>query len=151
MNILQYSEHFQLIFDNSNKTNQIFIKFFFLILLREATWKSKVAPTNLNSSAFLFSIFSQIFFGTNFRYQNKSNVIEIINGLFLPAAKKKYCVCYVSEHLKYCTQINEYWLNKNACLNIILLRIELWKVQWALLHILRSEHNRSNCVWPHLN
>ena len=24
------------------------------------------------------------------------------------------------EHFKYCTQINEYWLNKNACLNIVL-------------------------------
>ena len=34
--------------------------------------------------------------------------------------KKKYCVHYVSEHLKYCAQINEYWLNKNVCLNIVL-------------------------------
>ena len=25
----------------------------------------------------------------------------------------------MSEHLKYCSQINEYWLNKNVCLNII--------------------------------
>ena len=36
---------------------------------------------------------------------------------------KKYFGYYVSEHIKYCTQINEYWLNKNVCLNIVLGKI----------------------------
>ena len=33
---------------------------------------------------------------------------------------KKYCKYYVCEHLKYCTHIKEYRLNKNVCLNIVL-------------------------------
>ena len=32
----------------------------------------------------------------------------------------KYCVYYVFEHLKYWPQINEYWLNKYVCQNIVL-------------------------------
>ena len=87
--VLQFSAHFELIFDNSNVNNdkqikqtngKLFfckllriIKFFFLILLREATLESKVVSTNRNSSAFLlptsetisnvelFSIFLQTF------------------------------------------------------------------------------------------
>ena len=64
--MLQFSEHFLLMFDKSNLNNDkqikqktIFcklftiIKFFFLILLREATLESKLAPTNRNSSVFL--------------------------------------------------------------------------------------------------
>ena len=93
VSILQFSEYFQLIFNNSNVNSdkqikqkmaisksflfcKLFriIKFFFLILLREATLESKIAPTNRNSSAFLlhtsktlsnvelFSIFSINFF-----------------------------------------------------------------------------------------
>ena len=101
------------------------VKFFFLMLLSKATLESKVAPTNRNSSAFqlhrcktfeLFFIFSQTFLWTNFRYQNKNNVVETISS-FVYQLSKEYCVYYVSEHLKYCLQINEYWLNKNACLN----------------------------------
>ena len=62
---IQFSEHFQLIFDNlnvnkdkqikQNMANFFFAKnfrifqFFLLILLREATLESKVAPTNRNS------------------------------------------------------------------------------------------------------
>ena len=78
MSILQFSEYFQLIFDNSNVNNkqmpELFfsklfriIKFFFLNLLRKAVLKLKVFPTNRNSSAFLIhtsksvSIFSQTF------------------------------------------------------------------------------------------
>ena len=107
------------------------IKFFFLILLREATLESKVALTNRTSSVFLlhtskifsnvelFSIFSQPFFGTNFRHQNKNNVVETVS-CFVYQLSTKYCVYYMSEHLKYCTQINEYWLHKNVCLNIVL-------------------------------
>ena len=64
-----FSEHFQLIFNNSNvnndkksktKNGKLFfcklfriIKFFFLILLRKATLESKVSSTNRNSAAFL--------------------------------------------------------------------------------------------------
>ena len=98
MIILQFSEHFQLIFDNLKLSNDkqkmaIFffriIKIFLLILLREATLGSKVAPTNRNSSAFLlhtskifsnvelFSIFSH-FFGFHFRHQNNNNVVEAV-------------------------------------------------------------------------
>ena len=53
----------------------------------------------------LFSVFSQTF---NFRDQN---VVDQLS--------KKYCLYYVYEHLKYYTQINIYWLNKNVCLNIV--------------------------------
>ena len=106
-------------------------KIFFLILLRKATLELKVAPTNLNSSAFLlhiskpfsnfelFSIFSQTFFETNFRHENKNNVVETIS-CFVYQLSKKYCLYYVCEHLKYCTQINEYCFKKHACLSIIL-------------------------------
>ena len=105
----------------TNKTNngKLFsanfseLEIFFLILLREGTLESKVAATNCNSLAFLLH-----FFGTNFRHQNKNNVVETVS-CFAYQLSKEYCVYYVSEHLKYCSQINEYWLNKNACLNIV--------------------------------
>ena len=96
----------------------LLIKFVFLILLREATLESKVAPTNRNSSALLscFPFFPN-FFATNFLYQTKNNVVKTIN-CFVYQLSKKYWVYYVSEHLKYCSPINEYWLNKNAnCYN----------------------------------
>ena len=64
----------------------------------------------------LFSIFSQTFMELMFATKIKT----MLNQLFSLPAVKKYCVYYMSEHLKYCTQINEYWLNKNACLNIVL-------------------------------
>ena len=70
----------------------------------------------------LFTIFSQSFFGTNFRLQNKNNVLEIISNCIYQLSKK-CCLYYVFEHLKYCSQINEYWLNKNAGLNIVLRRL----------------------------
>ena len=99
---------------------------FFIILLRETTLESKVAPTNRNSSASLFtlvrpfpklSFFNSFtnFFWTNFCHQNKNNVVETITCFVYQLPRKK-CVYYVSEHLKYCTQINEYWLN-NKCLS----------------------------------
>ena len=57
-----------------------------------------------NSKSFskveLFSIFPKTFLELIFHHQNKNNVVETIS--------------YVPEHLKYCTQINEYWLNKNS-------------------------------------
>ena len=136
MSILQFSEHFQLIFDNSNvskgkkikqKKANFFAanlsdlsKCFFLILLRQDPLKSKVALTTATarpscytlagktfSKVELFSIFSHTYFGTNFRHQNKNNVVETIN-CFVYQLSIKYCVYYVSEHLKYCAQINEY-------------------------------------------
>ena len=108
MSILQFSEHFQLIFDNTNVKNDKQIKQklenaitanfsglsnFFLILLRKPTLASKISPTNRNSSAFLlhtsktfynvelFSIFFTNFFGSKQCCWN--------NQLFcLPAVKK---------------------------------------------------------------
>ena len=103
---------------NKTKNGKLFvckflriIKFFFFILLRKATLESKVAPTNRNSSAFLLhtskifynvELFS-IFFRTNFRHQNKNNVVETIT-CFVYQLSKKYCVYHMSEHLKYWTQ-----------------------------------------------
>ena len=91
------------------------------------TLKSKVAAINRNSLAFLlhscetfsnvelFSIFSQIFL----ELISAISVVETIS-CFVDQLSKKYCLYYLSEHLKYCSQINEYWLNKNVCLNIAL-------------------------------
>ena len=65
-----------------------FIKFVFLILLRKAFLKSKVAPTNRNSSAFLlhtsnnfsnvdlFSIFSQTFWELSFATKIKTMLLK---------------------------------------------------------------------------
>ena len=104
---------------NKTKTGKLFfgklfriIKFFFPILLRKATLKSAFL---LHTSKTFFTKF----FATNFRHQNKNNVGEKF-CCFVNQLSKKYCVYYVTEHLKYCTQINEYWLNKYACLNIVL-------------------------------
>ena len=44
-------------------------------------------------------------------------VIETIN-CFVDQLSKN--IAYTPEHLKYCTQINEYWLDKNTCLNIVI-------------------------------
>ena len=124
---------------NKTKKKQTFIgklfrinKFFFVNLLREDTLESKLALTNRNSLAFLlynsntfynvdlFSIFSQTFLELIFATKLKQCCWN--NQLFVYQLSKKYCVYYVSEHLKYCSQINEYWLrlNKNGSLNIIL-------------------------------
>ena len=154
MSILQFSEHFQFIFDNSNVNNdkqinkkwQIFfckllkiIKFFVLILLIEATLELKVAPTNRNSSPFLlhtskiFSIFSQIFLQTNFRHQNKNNVVETIS-CFVYQLSKKYCVYYVSEHLKYCTQLNEKCLSEHSIIFLFFVLLEISEVRfWTVI------------------
>ena len=55
---------------------------------------------------------------------------------FWSAVKKNIAYTYyVSEHLRYCTQISEYWLNKNASLNIAALH-SLWmtvKSEWIFL------------------
>ena len=154
--ISMFSEHITiLIFDNSNVNNDkwIFfcklfkmIKFFFLILLREATLTSKVAPTNRNSSAFLlhtfqksqiflphpaershfeikscsynrkfsqvelFSIFSQTFLELIFATKIKTMLLKQSGVLFTSCQKNIAYIIYGSEHSKYCSQINEYWL-----------------------------------------
>ena len=101
------------------------IKFFFFNLLREATF----ASTKRNSSAFLlqpsktffnvelFSIFSQTFLELIFAFKIKTMLLKKTAVLFSSCQKN---ITYVSEHLIYCTQLNEYCLNKNACLNIII-------------------------------
>ena len=121
---------------NKTKNGKLFIcklfriiQFFFLILLREATLESKVASTNRNSSAFLlhtnktfsnvelFSIFSQTFLELIFATKIKTMLLKQSVVLFTSCQRN---IAYImSEHLKYCTQIKEYWLNKNACLNIV--------------------------------
>ena len=109
LSILQFSKHFQLIFDNLNLNKAIQIKqnIAILILLREATLESKIAPNNRNSQEFLlhtsktfsnvelFSIFSQLVFGTNFHYQNKNNVAETISCLLFTSCQKNiaYIMC----------------------------------------------------------
>ena len=97
---------------NKTKNGELFcckffriIKFLFLILLRETNLESKVAPTNRNNSVFL--LHTGNFFGNNFRYQNKNNVVATVS-CFVYQLSKKYCVYYVTEHLKYCSQINQY-------------------------------------------
>ena len=119
MSIFQFSQRFQLIFDNSNVNNDTqikqkmanffsalfrIIKFFFIILLKNATLESPFIT--LSCFPFLHK-----FFWNNFRHQNKNNVIETIS-CFVYQLSKKYCVNYMSEHLKYCIQIKEYWLKK---------------------------------------
>ena len=106
------------------------IKFSFLILLREANLESKVAPTNRNTSPLmlhtsktfstveLFSIFSETFLELIFPTKIKTMLLNKSAVLFT-SCQKKYCVYYVSEHLKYCTQRNEYFFNKNSYLNIV--------------------------------
>ena len=91
------------------------IKFFFLIHLRKATLESKVAPTNRNNSAFLlhtnkcfsnielFFIFSQTFLKLIFA----TKMLLKQSAVLFTSWQKKYCVYYVPEHLKYCTQIND--------------------------------------------
>ena len=67
-------------------------------------------------SCFPFSY--KLFLELIFAYQTKNNVVETIS-CFVYQLSKKYFVYYLFEYLKYCTQINGYWLNKNACLNIV--------------------------------
>ena len=52
----------------------------------------------------------------------------------LVSCQKQYCVYYVLEHFKYCTEINEYWLNKNICLNVVL-ENKLYRVRHQLVLI----------------
>ena len=119
-------------FDNSNVNNDKQIKQkianFFLqtfqnyqIFLSYPSERSHFGIKSYHSSLFLlhasktfftvelFSIFSQTFFGTKFSLPKANSQLST-----------KYCVYYVSEHLKYCLQINEYWFNKNVCVNIVL-------------------------------
>ena len=108
------SEHFQLIFDKSNVNNERQIKQkmanFFLqtfqnyqIFLPYPSEESHFGIKNCNSSAFLlhtsntfctvelFFIFFTNFYGTNFRHQNKNNVVET-TSCFVDQLSKKYCL-----------------------------------------------------------
>ena len=107
------------------------IKFFFFIRLRYATLESKAAHTNRNSSAILLNT-SKSCPNVEFLFTLHKLCLELIFAteiqtmllkqpvVLLTSCQKKYCVYYVSEHFKYYTQINEYWLNKSVCLNIML-------------------------------
>ena len=82
------------------------IQFFFLILLREATLESKVATTNSNSSAFLLCT-SKTFPNVELLSIVLKSFLELIfatkiKTMLLKQSAEKYCVYYVSEHLKYC-------------------------------------------------
>ena len=77
------------------------IKFFFLILLRKAVLESKVAPTNRNSSTFLLYT-SKTFSNVEFFSIFLQTFLELIFATKLKTMLLKYCVYYVSEHLKYC-------------------------------------------------
>ena len=48
----------------------------------------------------------------------------------------------MSEHLKFCTEINEYWLDKNACLDIVLSAI-----QDCVNNLQRPGGCASNCLY----
>ena len=77
------------------------------------------------------------FFLTNFRNQNKNNVVETSSCFIDQLSKIMYIAYtyYVSEHLRYCTQINEYWLNKKVCLYIVLM---CWEISTQTLSYLIS-------------
>ena len=71
----------------------------------------------------LYSILSQTFLKQIFTTKIKT-IVETVCCLVYERSKK-YFVYYVFEHLKYCAQINEYCLNKNACLNIVWMEKDL--------------------------
>ena len=113
VSILQFSEHIQLLFDNSNVNNATQIKqkkasffsanfselskFSSLSFWQNPCWKSKLPPTNNNRSAFLscFPVFSQTFLKLIFGYQNKNNVVETVSCFVLAAVKKILCILCV--------------------------------------------------------
>ena len=113
----------ELIFDTTIKT--MFLNVFSSSFWGKPPWNQKLLPLTATARRSCYTLVRPFpnFFGTNFRHQNKNNVVETSYfGFFffcLPAIKK-YCVYYVFEHLKYRSRINEYWLNKNVCLNILL-------------------------------
>ena len=59
--------------------------------------------------------------------------LELISATNHNQLSKKYCLYHEPEHLEYCTEINEYWLNKNVWPNIVLL-------EGFEISILFSEH-----------
>ena len=88
------------------------IKFFFIILLREAICNQKLFLPNATAQRSCYTLLRPFpaigcFFKLIFCHQNKSVVVETIS-CFVYQLSIKYYVYNVSEHLKYCTQINEY-------------------------------------------
>ena len=138
MSLLQFSEHFQLIFDNLNVNNdneikqkncvlffffKLFriIKFFFLILLREATLESIARCSSYTlvrpfPTLSFFPFFSQTFLELIFATKIKTMLFKQSDVLFTSCQKNiAYIICLNTYNI-----VHEYWVNKNACLNIVL-------------------------------
>ena len=52
-------------------------------------------------------------------YYNFTNTFNSYLKTQISIKAKQKMTYYVSEHFKYWTQINEYWVNKNVCLNMV--------------------------------
>ena len=134
-----FFEHFQLIFDNFNvtkrqknktKNSQLFfctllriIKFFFLILQRKTTLESKVAPINRNSSAFLLHT-KKTFYNVELFFIFWQTFLKLIVATKLKTILLKQSVVILTSwhtqlYVLTLKILYEYWLNTNACLNIV--------------------------------
>ena len=149
MSILQFFEYFQLIFDNSNvnyykQIKQKMANFFTtnfselsnfsfssfwgkllwnqkLLLLIATAWHSCSTLVRPDAALSYFQFFHRLFLELIFANKIKIMLLKQSAVLFNSCQKKKkyWVYYYVSEHFKYCTQIKEYWLNKNACINVV--------------------------------
>ena len=63
--------------------------------------------------------FLKFFLELIFAIKRKTMLLKLPAVLLSSWKKYIYCVYYVSEHLKFYTQINKYWLNKTICLNLV--------------------------------
>ena len=134
MSILQFSEHLQLLFDNSNVNNDKQIKqtmaIFFSANFSELSnfsfssswgkplWNQKLLLLTATARSSCYTLVRLIPTLT-FCHFSHTFLELIIATKIKTMCQKKNCVYYMSEHLKYCAQINEYWFNKYACLNIV--------------------------------
>ena len=91
-----------------------------LLLLTATPRRSCYALETPFTTLSCFPFFHKIFLKLIFTTKIKTMLLIHQSAVLFTSCHKKYCVYYVSEHLKYCAQINEYWLNKNPCLNIVL-------------------------------
>ena len=146
MSILQFSEHLQLIFDNSNvnkrQTNKtkngklFFCKLphpsersqFGIQICSYITYTRRSCYIQVRSFPTLtsFPFFSWTFLDLIFATIRKTMLL-IQSAVLFTSCHQKYCAYYGSEHLKYCSQIEEYWLNKNGCLNMVLGHHSMYK------------------------
>ena len=120
MSVLQFSEYFQIIFDNLNvnrrQTNKTkngkfifcnFFKFFSFILLRETTLESKVVSINRNSSVLLLHI-SKTFSNVEL-FSKTQTFLELIFATKIKTKLlKKSAVLLTScqENCVYCIRLN---------------------------------------------